>query len=482
MTTKYETIIGLEVHLQLNTNSKLFCGCSTQYGAEPNANTCPVCLGLPGTLPVINEKAVEYALLACRATGCEINQYNKFDRKNYYYPDLPKGYQISQYDLPIGYGGNITIEVDDQRKEIGLTRIHLEEDAGKLIHKGSVSESDNSLVDYNRGGIPLIEIVSEPDLRTPEEAREYLNSLKQIMLYLGISDCNMEEGSLRCDANVSLRPKGQQEFGVKVEVKNMNSFRAVENALTFELERQKLMLDDLEEVVMETRSWDEDKGKTVSMRSKEEAEDYRYFPEPDLMPLKISDSWIQAIDQSLPELPLAKKDRFIDEYGLPEYDARVLTGDIELAQLFEEAVEADAEPKEVSNWLMGEFLKLVKEENISPGETQITGEKLASMLDLIEDGTISSKIAKDVFTEMFSTGKEPKKIVAEQGLTQISDEDKLLEIINNILDENMEVVEDVKNGKDRAIGFLVGQVMKETKGQANPQLANKLIRQEIEKR
>lgn len=482
MTTKYETIIGLEVHLQLNTNSKLFCGCSTQYGAEPNANTCPVCLGLPGTLPVINEKAVEYALLACRATGCEINQYNKFDRKNYYYPDLPKGYQISQYDLPIGYDGDITIEVDDQRKEIGLTRIHLEEDAGKLIHKGSVSESDNSLVDYNRGGIPLIEIVSEPDLRTPEEAREYLNSLKQIMLYLGISDCNMEEGSLRCDANVSLRPKGQQEFGVKVEVKNMNSFRAVENALTFELERQKLMLDDLEEVVMETRSWDEDKGKTVSMRSKEEAEDYRYFPEPDLMPLKISDSWIQAIDHSLPELPLAKKDRFIDEYGLPEYDARVLTGDIELAQLFEEAVEADAEPKEVSNWLMGEFLKLVKEENISPGETQITGEKLASMLDLIEDGTISSKIAKDVFTEMFSTGKEPKKIVAEQGLTQISDEDKLLEIINNILDENMEVVEDVKNGKDRAIGFLVGQVMKETKGQANPQLANKLIRQEIEKR
>ncbi|MGM0419715.1 MAG: Asp-tRNA(Asn)/Glu-tRNA(Gln) amidotransferase subunit GatB [Bacillota bacterium] len=482
MTTKYETIIGLEVHLQLNTNSKLFCGCSTRYGAEPNANTCPVCIGLPGTLPVINEKAVEYALLACRATGCEINQYNKFDRKNYYYPDLPKGYQISQYDLPIGYGGAITIEVDNKRKEIGLTRIHLEEDAGKLIHKGSVSESDNSLVDYNRGGIPLIEIVSEPDLRTPEEAREYLNSLKQIMLYLGISDCNMEEGSLRCDANVSLRPEGQQEFGVKVEVKNMNSFRAVENALSFELERQKKLLDDLEEVVMETRSWDEDKGRTVSMRGKEEAEDYRYFPEPDLMPLEISDSWIKNVDQSLPELPLAKKDRFREEYELPEYDAGVLTGDFELAKLFEEAVAADADPKEVSNWLMGEFLKLIKEENLSPGETQITGEKLASLLGLIEDGTISSKIAKDVFTEMFSTGKDPKKIVADQGLTQISDEDKLLEIINNILDENLEVVDDVKNGKDRAIGFLVGQVMKETKGQANPQLANELIRQEIEKR
>ena len=482
MTTNYETIIGLEVHLQLNTKSKLFCGCSTKFGEEPNANTCPVCLGMPGTLPVINERAVEYALMACRATDCKVNQYNKFDRKNYYYPDLPKGYQISQFDLPIGFDGAVTIETESGYKDIGLTRIHLEEDAGKLIHAGSVADSDHSLVDFNRGGVPLIEIVSEPDLRTADEAKAYLVTLKQIMLYLGISDCNMEEGSLRCDANVSVRPEGQEEFGVKVEVKNMNSFKAVENALSFEVERQKKMLENGEVIRQETRSWDETSNQTVLMRGKEEADDYRYFPEPDLMPLEISDEWIEETDDNLPELPLAKKKRFIEDYELPEYDAEVLTDDFKLANLFEETVQNYSEPKEVSNWLMGEFLKLINEEGIAPDESKITGSKLASLLKLIDDGTISSKIAKDVFEEMFRTGKEPETIVEEKGLTQISDEDKLIEIINNILDENQDVVEEIQSGNDRPVGFLVGQVMKETRGKANPQLANKLIREEVAKR
>lgn len=482
MTTNYETIIGLEVHLQLNTKSKLFCGCSTKFGEEPNANTCPVCLGMPGTLPVINERAVEYALMACRATDCKINQYNKFDRKNYYYPDLPKGYQISQFDLPVGFDGAVTIETENGYKDIGLTRIHLEEDAGKLIHAGSVADSDHSLVDFNRGGVPLIEIVSEPDLRTPAEAKSYLEALKQIMLYLDISDCNMEEGSLRCDANVSLRPEGQEEFGVKVEVKNMNSFKAVENALSFEVKRQRKMLENGEEISQETRSWDDTSNETVLMRGKEEADDYRYFPEPDLMPLEISDEWIKETDDNLPELPLAKKERFIDEYELPEYDAEVLTDDFKLANLFEETVQNYSRPKEASNWLMGEFLKLSNEEGIAPDESNVTGDKLASLLKLIDDGTISSKIAKDVFEEMFKTGKEPEEIVEEKGLTQISDEDKLVEIINNILDENQDVVEEIQSGNDRPVGFLVGQVMKETRGKANPQLANKLIREEVAKR
>lgn len=482
MSTNYEVIIGLEVHLQLNTESKLFCGCSTKFGEEPNANTCPVCLGMPGTLPVINQRAVEYALMACRATACKINQYNKFDRKNYYYPDLPKGYQISQFDLPIGYAGAVTIETEGGYKDIGLTRIHLEEDAGKLIHAGSVADSDHSLVDFNRGGVPLIEIVSEPDLRTAAEAKSYLDALKQIMLYLGISDCNMEEGSLRCDANVSLRPEGQEEFGVKVEVKNMNSFKAVENALSFEVERQKKLLENGDVISQETRSWDDTSNQTVLMRGKEEADDYRYFPEPDLMPLEISDQWIKETDQNLPELPLAKKERFIEDYQLPEYDAEVLTDDFKLANLFEDTVRNYEKPKEVSNWLMGEFLKLINEEGISPDESEINGSNLASLLELIDDGTISSKIAKDVFAEMFKTGKEPAEIVEEKGLTQISDEDKLVEIINNILDENQDVVEEIQGGNERPVGFLVGQVMKETRGKANPQLANKLIREEVAKR
>ncbi len=479
MSNKYEVVIGLEVHVQLLTESKLFCGCSAEYGAEPNAHTCPVCLGLPGTLPVLNKEALRYALLAARAADCKINKFCKFDRKNYFYPDLPKGYQISQYDLPLGYDGRITIESETGTKDIGLTRIHLEEDAGKLVHQGTVGDSDHSYVDYNRGGVPLIEIVSEPDIRSPQEARAYLKALKQLILYLGISDCNMEEGSLRCDANVSLRPVGEEKFGTKTEVKNMNSFRAVERALAYEVERQREVLNSQGEVVQETRTWDEGKQKTLSMRGKEEAEDYRYFPEPDLMPLQISQDYIDEIDASLPELPLEKKERLQQEYDLPAYDAGVLTQDKEVAKLFEEAVGQDQDPKEVSNWLMGEYLRLIKEENIDPGTSELTGEKLASLLELIDSGTISSNIAKEVFAETFNSGKDPEEIVEERGLKQISDEDELGEIIAEIVADNPGAVEDIRNGKDKAIGFLVGQVMKKTKGKANPQLANQLIREEI---
>jgi len=482
MSEKYETVIGLEVHVQLQTESKLFCGCSAAYGAEPNSNTCPICLGLPGTLPMLNKRALRFALQASRAADCQINQFSKFDRKNYFYPDLPKGYQISQYDLPLGYDGKITIETEEGgTREIGLTRIHLEEDAGKLIHAGSVGDSAHSYVDYNRGGVPLIEIVSEPDIRSPEEARAYLNALKQIILYLGISDCNMEEGSLRCDANVSLRPRGDREFGIKAEVKNMNSFRAVERALAYEVKRQEKLLEAGQRVVQETRAWDESRQETVSMRGKEEAEDYRYFPEPDLMPLEISDEFIEEIDDSLPELPLEKKQRFQEQYDLPAYDAGVLTQSRELADLFEESAGKYDDAKEVSNWLMGEYLRLLKENELEPGQDELNGEKLAELLKLIEDGTISSKIAKEVFEKTFTSGKAPGKVVEEQGLKQISDKDELAEIVAGIVADNPDVVEDIKGGKDKAIGFLVGQVMQETRGKANPQLANQLIREEIEK-
>lgn len=481
MTKKYETVIGLEVHVQLNTNSKIFCNCSTEFGAEPNSHTCPVCLGLPGTLPVLNKKVVDYAIMASRALNCDISQYSKFDRKNYFYPDLPKAYQISQYDLPIGKDGYIEIEKEsvDQLHKLGVTRVHLEEDAGKLIHEGTIDRSSGSLVDYNRSGVPLIEIVSEPDMRSPAEARKYLNQLKQIMEYLGISDCNMEEGSLRCDANVSLRPEGQEEFGVKAELKNMNSFKAVEKGLEYEVERQRDLLDQGKTIEQDTRTWDENLRKTISMRGKEEAHDYRYFPEPDLAPLEIDNEWISEIEDSIPELPLEKKKRFVLDYDLPEYDAGVLTDDKALAVLFEEGVDAFNDPKEVSNWIMGEFLRLLNEEEIEVSETKITGKKLGDMLKLMDEGTISNKIAKTVFEEIFKTGKDPETIVEEKGLKQISDEDKLEEIVDEIIEDNPEVVDDIQNGKDKAIGFMVGQVMKETKGKANPQMVNQMFRDKI---
>ena len=479
MDKNYETVIGLEVHVQLDTDSKIFCSCSTEFGSEPNTNTCPVCLGLPGTLPVLNKKAVDYLVMTGLALNCEIATYSKFDRKNYFYPDLPKAYQISQYDLPLAKDGFIEVETEEGIHKIGITRIHLEEDAGKLIHEGSIDKSSGSLVDYNRTGVPLAEIVSEPDIRTPAQAREYLNYLKKTLEYLGVSDCNMEEGSLRCDANISLRARGEKEFGTKVELKNMNSFKAIEKALAYEQKRQRKMIDAQEEIVQETRTWDENKGKTISMRGKEEANDYRYFPEPDLVPLEINEEWKNEIKEQLPELPAVRKKRFIGEYDLPEYDADVITDSRELADLFEECVSEYEDAKEVSNWIMGEFLRLVNEEKMEVEDTKITGHLLGKMLKMIEEGVISSKIAKTVFEEMFYTGKDPEQIVEEKGLKQISDEDKLEKLVEEIIEDNPDVIEDIRSGKDKAIGYLVGQVMKETKGKANPQMVNKMFREKI---
>ncbi len=475
MATNYETVIGLEVHVQLATESKIFCSCSTEFGSEPNTHTCPVCLGLPGSLPVLNKKALEYAIMAGLALNCHIRDYSKFDRKNYFYPDLPKAYQISQFDLPVAEKGYMEIEGE----KIGITRVHLEEDAGKLVHEGTIGSSTGSLVDYNRTGVPLIEIVSEPDITSPAQASQYLIQLKKILEYLEVSDCNMEEGSLRCDANVSIRPVGQKEFGTKTELKNMNSFKAVEKGLTYEVTRQKKVLDSGGKIIQETRTWDDSAGKTISMRGKEEAHDYRYFPDPDLVPMQISEDWISKLQSRIPELPVKRKERFVKEYGIPEYDAGVLTDTRVLADFFEEGVKAFSDPKTVSNWVMGEFLRLIKESGKAIEESKIDGKLLGELLQLIEDGTISSKIAKDVFTEMFKTGQSPEEIIEDEGLKQISDEGKLEEIVSGIIADNPEAVEDIKNGKDQAIGFLVGQVMKETRGKANPQLVNQLFRDKI---
>ncbi|TDO83308.1 aspartyl/glutamyl-tRNA(Asn/Gln) amidotransferase subunit B [Halanaerobium saccharolyticum] len=479
MTTKYETVIGLEVHVQLNTNSKIFCGCSTEFGKEPNENTCPVCLGLPGTLPVLNKKVVDYAIMAGLALNCDIAEYSKFDRKNYFYPDLPKAYQISQFDLPVAENGEIEIETEAGIFNIGVTRVHLEEDAGKLIHEGSIDKSKGSLVDYNRTGVPLIEIVSEPDMRTPAQAKAYLTELKMIMEYLDISDCNMEEGSLRCDANVSLRPVGQEEFGIKAELKNMNSFSAVEKGLEYEVKRQQELLDEGKKVVQETRTWDESLNKTISMRGKEEAHDYRYFPEPDLVPLEIDEAWKEEMQKEIPELPREKYKRFISELGLPEYDAGVLTGDKDLAVFFEEVLSDYDDPKNLSNWMMGEFLRLLNENGHSPFESGVSPINLAKMLKLIDQDIISGKIAKEVFEKMYNSGRDPETIVEEEGLKQISDQDELENIVDAIIEDNPDAVEDVENGKERAIGFLVGQVMKETRGKANPGLVNQMLRDKL---
>jgi len=479
MTTKYETVIGLEVHVQLNTDSKIFCGCSTEFGKEPNENTCPVCLGLPGTLPVLNKKVVDYAIMAGLALNCDIAEYSKFDRKNYFYPDLPKAYQISQFDLPIAENGEIEIETEAGLFNIGVTRVHLEEDAGKLIHEGSIDKSKGSLVDYNRTGVPLIEIVSEPDMRTPAQAKAYLTELKMIMEYLDISDCNMEEGSLRCDANVSLRPVGQEEFGIKAELKNMNSFSAVEKGLEYEVKRQQKLLDEGKKVVQETRTWDESLNKTISMRGKEEAHDYRYFPEPDLVPLEIDAAWKEEMRKEIPELPREKYKRFISELGLPEYDAGVLTGDKDLAVFFEEVLSDYDDPKNLSNWMMGEFLRLLNENGQAPFESGVSPINLAKMLKMIDQDIISGKIAKKVFEKMYNSGSDPETIVEEEGLKQISDEDELENMVDGIIADNPDAVEDVQNGKDRAIGFLVGQVMKETRGKANPGLVNQMLRDKL---
>lgn len=475
---RFETVIGLEVHVELHTASKIFCGCSTSFGAPPNSHTCPVCLGHPGVLPVLNRQAVEYAMKASMALNCVIATDSKFDRKNYFYPDSPKAYQISQYDKPIGEHGWIDIEVNGQTKRIGITRVHLEEDAGKLTH---VDGGYASLVDFNRVGTPLIEIVSEPDLRSPEEARAYLEKIKAIMQYCDVSDVKMEEGSLRCDANVSLRPYGQEEFGTKAELKNMNSFRGVQRGLEYEELRQAELLSSGDSVIQETRRWDEGQGKTLAMRSKEQAHDYRYFPDPDLVSLFIDQAWKDQVRAAIPELPDARKARYTQKYALPDYDAEVITASKKLADLFEESLKYTADAKAVSNWIMGDLLGYLNANSLELTDVHITGKGLGEMIGLIEKGTISSKIAKTVFKELIETGKDPQTVVEEKGLVQISDEGAIQAIVEQIVNANPQSVADFKAGKEKAVGFLVGQIMKETKGKANPGLVNKLIIESLSK-
>ncbi|MGD6817954.1 Asp-tRNA(Asn)/Glu-tRNA(Gln) amidotransferase subunit GatB [Metabacillus sp. 84] len=474
----FETVIGLEVHVELKTNSKIFSASPNHFGADPNTNTSVIDLGYPGVLPVLNKEAVNFAMKAAMALNCEIATDTKFDRKNYFYPDNPKAYQISQFDKPIGENGWIEIEVGGQKKKIGITRLHLEEDAGKLNHTGD----GFSLVDFNRQGTPLVEIVSEPDIRTPEEAYAYLEKLKSIIQYTGVSDCKMEEGSLRCDANISLRPVGQEKFGTKAELKNLNSFNFVRKGLEHEEKRQAEVLLSGGIIEQETRRFDESTGKTLLMRVKEGSDDYRYFPEPDLVSLYIDEEWKERIRAEIPELPDERKARYVSDLGLPAYDAMVLTLTKEMSDFFEATVKTGADAKQASNWLMGEVSAYLNAENKELEDTALTPEGLAGMIKLIEAGTISSKIAKKVFKELIENGGDAEKIVKDKGLVQISDEGALRKFVNDALDANPQSIEDFKNGKDRAIGFLVGQIMKASKGQANPPMVNKLLMEEINKR
>lgn len=474
----FETVIGLEVHVELKTQSKIFSPSPNHFGAEPNTNVNPIDLGYPGVLPVLNEEAVNFAMKAAMALNCEIATDTKFDRKNYFYPDNPKAYQISQFDKPIGENGWIEIEVNGKKKRIGITRLHMEEDAGKLTH----GDDGYSLVDFNRQGTPLIEIVSEPDMSSPEEAYAYLEKLKNIIQYTGVSDCKMEEGSLRCDANLSIRPIGQEEFGVKSELKNLNSFTFVQKGLEFEEKRQEKVLLAGGEILQETRRYDEKTKETILMRIKEGSDDYRYFPEPDLVNMHISEEWKEQIRQQIPELPNARKERFIKELELPEYDAAVITDSKEMADFLEETIAQGADTKQASNWLMGAVFEYMNKHQKELHDLALTPEGLGKMIRLIEDGTISSKIAKKVFAELVDKGGDPEQIVKDKGLVQISDEGQLREIITKILDDNEQSIVDFKNGKDRALGFLVGQVMKQTKGQANPPMVNKILLDEMNKR
>ena len=472
----FEPVIGLEVHAQLLTSTKIFCGCSTRFGEEPNSNTCPVCLGMPGTLPVLNKKVVEFAMKMSLATHCRINSINTWARKNYFYPDLPKGYQITQYSHPIAEGGYVDIEIDGSKSRIGITRIHMEEDAGKSIHDES---GPSSYVDLNRAGVPLIEIVSEPDMRNTDEAVHYLRRLHEILVYLEICDGNMEEGSFRCDANISLRPKGQQKFGTRSELKNMNSFRNVQHALEYEIRRQRAILEGGGIVVQETRLWDVSQGATHSMRGKEEAHDYRYFPEPDLVPVVISDEWIEEVRRVLPELPMEKRERFVEQYGIPTYDADVLTASLATADYYEETARLCGKPKLASNWIMGDFLAYLNEEKLEVTESPITPQALADLINMIDQGTISGKIAKDVFEDMCRSGKGPKEIVDKRGLLQISDASKLEKIVEAVLEANPGQLEQYKSGKVQLFGFFVGQTMKATNGKANPGIVNELLKKRL---
>jgi len=472
----FEPVIGLEVHAQLKTKTKIFCGCSTAFGASANTHTCPVCLGMPGVLPVLNKKVVEYTLRMALATNCEITRESRFARKNYFYPDLPKGYQISQYELPIARHGFVDIEINGGLRRIGITRIHMEEDAGKLGHD---PDRPVSMVDFNRTGVPLIEIVSEPDIRQPEEAGAYLKQLRSIVRYLEICDGNLEEGSFRCDANVSIRPKGTQSLGTRTELKNLNSFKHVEKSLQYEISRQKEVLLDGGQIVQETRLWDPDKNKTASMRGKEEAHDYRYFPDPDLLPLVIDEAWIEVAKKSLPELPAAKKKRFMEQYELPAYDAQLLTSDRALADYFEDCTREFHQPKKVSNWVMGSLLGLLNAQEKTIEDSPVSAVDLARLLALVEDGIISGKIAKSVFDEMAQTGKPAQQIVEEKGLVQITDTGALTDVVLKIISSHPKEVEAYKNGKTKLLGFFVGQIMKETRGQANPKMVNEILKQKL---
>ncbi|MBI4832848.1 MAG: Asp-tRNA(Asn)/Glu-tRNA(Gln) amidotransferase subunit GatB [Candidatus Lindowbacteria bacterium] len=475
---EYEIVIGLEFHVQLSTLSKIFCQCSTKFGAEPNTQVCPVCMGLPGVLPILNKKVVDDAIMTGLALSCEIARYCKFARKNYFYPDLQKNYQISQYEDPLAKKGYLDIPVNGSTKRIGITRAHMEEDAGKLVHPEG---QPVSYVDFNRTGVPLLEIVTEPDIRSPEEAYSTALTLKAILEYLDVSDCNMEEGSLRCDANISIRPKGATELGVKTEVKNMNSFKAVQKALEFEAARQKKILIEGGVIAQETRLWDADRGVTRSMRSKEEAHDYRYFPEPDLIPLIVSEEWIEEIRKNLPELPGQRKRRLQEEYGIPEYDAGVLTASKHIADFFERAARQYRDAKTVSNWVMVELQRYLNIEGIEIQQCKITPESLGELLKFIDDGTISGNIAKDVFSEMFKTGKSPAAIIEAKGLVQVTDEAILTSIVDKVIADNPGPVADFLSGNERTFGFLMGQAMKASKGKANPKILTKLLREKLKR-
>lgn len=476
--SNFETIIGLEVHVELKTKTKAFCGCANEFGAAPNTHTCPICLGHPGVLPILNEEAVDFAIKAALALNCDIARETKFDRKNYFYPDIPKAYQISQFDQPIGRNGYIEIEVDGEKKKIGVHRLHLEEDAGKLNH---LEDGSGSLVDFNRVGTPLIEIVSEADMRSPKEAYAYLEKLKAIMQYIDVSDVKMEEGSLRCDANISIRPFGQTTFGTKTELKNLNSFAFVEKGLAYEERRQEKVVLSGGAVAQETRRYNDATKTTTLMRGKEGSEDYRYFPEPDIIKLKIDDAWINRLQEEIPELPDSRQKRYVDDMGLTDYDAMVLTQTKTMSDFFEAATTGNADPKLVANWLMGEVSAYLNSKYLTIDQVPMTPDALAKLVQLIEEGTISSKIAKKVFKDLIEKGGDPSEIVKAKGLVQISDEGALRDLMLPILEANKQSMIDYKQGKDRALGFLVGQVMKASHGKANPKMVNQIILEEIDK-
>lgn len=474
---KYEVIMGLEVHAELSTNTKAYCSCSTKFGEDPNTNCCPVCMALPGALPVLNEKVVEYAVKAGLAMNCDIALNSKQDRKNYFYPDTPKAYQISQFDKPLCENGYLDVNVNGENKRFGITRIHIEEDAGKLIHDAFTGDT---LVDFNRCGVPLIEIVSEPDFRSAEEVVCYMQTLKSILEYLDICDCKMQEGSLRCDVNLSIRPKGQKEFGTRTETKNLNSFKAIQRNIEYEIKRQIEVIENGGEVIQETRRWDDAKGINVSMRTKEDAQDYRYFVEPDLMPINLTKEYVENIKENLPMMPNVRRKMYVEKYNLPEYDADQITNSKKIADFFDETIKYTNNIKQVSNWIMGDLSRMLHESELEITEIKFIPENLAEIVNLVDKGTISSKIAKVVFEEMFNTGKKPEEIIKEKGLVQVSDEGLIKEVVEKIVAANPQSVIDYHAGRDRALGFLVGQVMKETKGKANPQIVNKFILEKLE--